>query len=185
MYYKPNISILQSDWPNDYGCDGPEIEKKFYVGDHIDRFGKETGFFFGVPGEPYIYRSLPWFGIYDPNDDNYNQIMKENFYHFYSEGDTDINPEYDYHLYKVLKPFEVNECKIRAAFGFPGGGTQFRSNTKVKDLIKRRYIQEVPWFHTPFYDDEDIDKASGVRSKRKTKKNIKRKSKTKKRNSKK
>ncbi len=123
-----------------------------------------------------IYRSLPWFGKYTPNDDDNNNIIKNNFYNFYSEGDVSVNPEYDYHLFKVIKPFKMYSCQIAPAFGFPGGGIQYRSNIKVKDLIRKGFIKEVPWTHTPFFDDSDIIPINGgninkfKRYKRKTKK---------------
>lgn len=159
MYRKPRRTVNICDWPSNYGCCGSESEQIFHIGNYIDRFGSEQGFFFGVPGEPYIYRSLPWFGNYNINSDNYK--MKQKFYRFYEEADTNINPEHDYHLYKVIKPFKVQSCIIAPAFGFPGGGTQYRSNIPVKDLVKNGYIKEVPWTHSPFFDDSDIIPTNG------------------------
>jgi len=155
MYSRPKIKITASDWPSDYGCDGTEKDIMLYQGEHIDRFGSEDGFFFGIAGEPYIYRSLPWFGNYNSNDINNNNNIKEKFYNFYSQPDTNINPEYDYHLYKIIKPLYVKTCNIRPAFGYPGGGTQYRSNINVKNLIQQGFIKEVPWTHSPFFDDYD------------------------------
>jgi len=155
MYSRPKIKINACDWPSDYGCCGSEINKTIYKGEFIDRFGSENGFFFGVPGEPYIYRSLPWFGNYT-NDININTKLKKHFYHFYSEADKDINPEYDYHLYKVIKPLNVKSCIISPAFGFPGGGTQYRSENNVNKLIKEGFIKEVPWIDSPLFDDSNI-----------------------------
>jgi hypothetical protein len=181
MYKKPKITVRQ--WPPNNGCEGSEIQVNLYKGVHIDRFGTDYGFFFGVPGEPFIYRSLPWFGNYTPNDQNNNDKIKQNFYVFYSEADTSINPEYDYHLYKVIKPFTINSCTIKSAFGFPGGGTQYRSDIPVKDLIQRGFISEVPWDHQPLFDDKDINVIGGRYTKsrirkRKTKRRLNKKLRT-------
>jgi hypothetical protein len=156
MYKKPNITINQTDWPPNNGCSGPEKITNLYKGNHIDRFGSEDGFFFGIAGEPYIYRSLPWFGNYIQNNDNNNNRIKGRFYRFYSEGDKSINPDYDYHLYKVIKQFQVNSCSISPAFGYPGGGTQYRSNIKASELISLGFIKEVPWTYSPFFDEKDV-----------------------------
>ena len=153
MYRKPRTKVNSWEWPSNNGCSGVESEQILHIGNYIDRFGSDRGFFFGVPGEPYIYRSLPWFGNYNVNRDNYK--MKQKFYKFYEEADTNINPEHDYHLYKVIKPLNVQSCTIAPAFGFPGGGTQYRSNNTVKDLVQNGYIKEVPWTNSPFFDDSD------------------------------
>jgi len=153
MYRKPRKQVKSCDWPSNYGCCGAESEHTLHIGNFIDRFGSENGFFFGVPGEPYIYRSLPWFGNYNKNKDNYK--MKQNFYKFYEEADINKNPENDYHLYKIIKPFKVQSCIIAPAFGFPGGGTQYRSDNAVKDLLQNGYIKEVPCTYSPFFDESD------------------------------
>ena len=163
MYKKPNILINQTDWPPNYGCSDNEKNTTLYIGNYIDRFGSEDGFFFGIAGEPYIYRSLPWFGIYKKNNTNNNNKIKRRFYRFYSEGDTSINPDYDYHLYKVIKPFQVNSCSISPAFGYPGGGTQYRSDIKIKDLIRDGFIREFPWTYTPFFDEKDANKINSIK----------------------
>ena len=161
MFNKPKITISASDWPSNNGCSGQEITKLLYKGEHIDRFGKEDGFFFGVAGIPYIYRSLPWFGNYKPNNTNWNNNIKNNYYQFYSEADINLNPEYDYHLFKVIRPFKIKSCTISPAFGYPGGGIQYRSDKRVKDLIKYGFIKEVPWTHVPFFDDSYILSTNG------------------------
>ena len=161
MYRKPKIKINTCDWPTNYGCCGLEENITLYKGEHIDRFGSENGFFFGVPGEPYIYRSLPWFGNYDINNDRKNDKIKKAFYRFYSQADKDINPEYDYHLYKIIQPFKVKTCSIRNAFGYPGGGTQYRSEIAVKELIQQGVIKEVPWTNSPLFDDSDVGNVIG------------------------
>jgi hypothetical protein len=155
MYKKPKVIINSSDWPSNYGCYGKEIDVTLYKGQYIDRFGSENGFFLGIAGEPYIYRSLPWFGNYTANDILNNNKIKKSFYKFYSEPNTN-NPEYDYHLYKVVKTLSVKSCKIGPAFGFPGGGTQYRSDNNVNELIQQGFIKEVPWSDSPLFDDSNI-----------------------------
>jgi hypothetical protein len=163
MYRKPKITINACDWPSNNGCCGTETITKLYIGNHIDRFGSNTGFFFGVAGEPYIYRSLPWFGNYTPKNPKNNNKIRAKYYKFYSEGDIDINPDYDYHLYKVIKSFNMHSCSISPAFGYPGGGIQYRSDVSVKYLIDNGFITEVPWIHTPFFDDRDANIINGGR----------------------
>jgi hypothetical protein len=192
MYKKPKVVINTSDWPVNNGCNISETPTMLYKGNHIDRFGSDYGFFFGIAGEPYIHRSLPWFGNYIPNDISNNNAIKQNFYKFYSQADVSLNPEYDYHLYKVIKPFQMNSCVISPAFGFPGGGTQYRSNINAKELIQQGFIKEVPWVHEPFFDDKDDGIINGGKNntfkskhyKRKTKRKIHKKSKTTRKNSK-
>ena len=175
LYKKPNITINTGDWPANNGCSNEEKDKLLYKGQHIDRFGSNNGFFFGLPGQPYVNRSLPWFGNYSSTDKAENDKIRERFYKFYSEADKDKNPEHDYHLYKVTKPFSVKSCTIAPAFGFPGGGKQYRSDINVETLKKTGFIKEVPWIHSPFFDDSDIFTAGS----KKTLKQRKRKTKTK------
>lgn len=155
MYKKPKVIINSCDWPSNYGCCGKEIDVTLYKGQYIDRFGSENGFFLGIAGEPYIYRSLPWFGKYSENDIVNNNNIKKKFYQFYSEPNTN-NLEYDYHLYKVIKPLSVKSCRIGPAFGFPGGGTQYRSDNNVNELIQQGFIKEVPWSDSPLFDDLNV-----------------------------
>jgi len=155
MYKKPKVIISSCDWPSNYGCCGKEIHVTLHKGQYIDRFGNENGFFLGIAGEPYIYRSLPWFGNYIENDIVNNNNIKKKFYQFYSELNTN-NPEHDYHLYKVIKPLYVKSCKIGPAFGFPGGGTQYRSHININELIQQGFIKEVPWSDSPLFDDTNI-----------------------------
>jgi len=155
MYKKPKVIMSSCDWPSNYGCSGKEIDVTLHKGQYIDRFGNENGFFLGIAGEPYIYRSLPWFGNYIPNDIVNNNNIKKKFYQFYSEPNIN-NPDHDYHLYKVIKPLYVKSCKIGPAFGFPGGGTQYRSDININELIQQGFIKEVPWSDSPLFDDTNI-----------------------------
>lgn len=74
----------------------------------VDRFGRETGVFLAPADTSYARRALP------P-----------------SSLDTFPSPEplppspYNYHLYKVLRPFHVDAGRIAPWFGQNGGGLQY------------------------------------------------------------
>ena len=193
MYKKPDMIIPQHRWPPRSGCADNAEEITLYKGTHIDRFGTNDGKYFGIPGEPYIFRSLPWFGFGEYNktsNDCYNPInmeAKNKFNSFYSQPDKSKNPNYDYHIYKVIKPFKVSKCAIAPAFGFPGGGTQFKSNEKIQDLIDNKFIEEVPYTYIPTFDECSIGgkkynkfKSKKQKKQQKKTKKIKRNQKTKK-----
>lgn len=183
MYNKPNIIIPQHRWPPRSGCADIDEEIILHKGTYIDRFGSNNGNYFGIPGEPYIFRSLPWFGFGEYNklsNDCFNPInmeIKNKFNVFYSQPDKSENPNYDYHIYKVIKPFKVFKCTIAPAFGFPGGGTQFRSNKNVQDLIENKFIGEVPYTYIPMFDECNIGGKRYNKNKSKKKRNNKKKQK--------
>lgn len=73
-------------------------------GTKLDRFGGETGQFLSSFGAPYVERALP------PQNLDTSASAPQ-----YPNG---------YHVYEVLKPFEVLEGPIAPWFGQPGGGSQ-------------------------------------------------------------
>lgn len=175
--YKKPVTHVKV-WPDNQGCDGNEINHTLFVGNYIDRFGSKDGFFFGIPGDVYINRSLPWFGNYT-NDPNQNEKIKDAYNAFYSSCDRGDNKNCDYRLYKVIKQFDISSCLISPAFGYPGGGTQYRSNISVSELIRIGFIQEVGWTHYPFFDNDNYNRQGGF-VKRHHKRNTKRRQKHKK-----
>ncbi len=72
----------------------------------LDRFGGETGNFLSPKGAPYTQRALP------PANLNNNRNNASD----YPNG---------YHVYEVVKAFEVYAGPIAEWFGQPGGGTQY------------------------------------------------------------
>ena len=79
---------------------------RLQVGTLLDRFGGETGNFLSPKGAPYVERALP------PVNLNNNRTNVTD----YPNG---------YHVYEVVKEFEVLAGPIAAWFGQPGGGTQY------------------------------------------------------------
>ncbi|MDX3075302.1 TNT domain-containing protein [Streptomyces sp. NPDC088354] len=79
------------------------VSLTFTVGQRIDRFGGEGGRFLAPAGTPYFQRSL--------TPQSLNTI----------ESDYPFN----YHVYKVLKPFTVQAGFIEPWFGQPGNGVQY------------------------------------------------------------
>ncbi|WUD75719.1 TNT domain-containing protein [Streptomyces sp. NBC_00510] len=73
------------------------------VGQRIDRFGNESGRFLAPAGSPYSQRSIP------PS----------------SLNTFDAGYPFNYHLYKVVKPFTVLAGPAEPWFGQPGNGLQY------------------------------------------------------------
>jgi len=93
------------------------------VGQFIDRFGSEYGAFIAPADAPYSQRSLP-------------------------PSNLDTSPSspkypYNYHVYKVIKPFVVASGPIAGWFGQPGQGTQYQTTVNVLGLISAGSIERV------------------------------------------
>lgn len=87
----------------------------------IDRFGRETGKFFAPAWTPYIQRSLPPVNLDTP--------------------DGDVTFPFNYHVYEVLKPFNVTSGPIAPAFGQPGQGVQYATVDSAADLVARGFLK--------------------------------------------
>jgi hypothetical protein len=187
-FIKPMIKDPNIQWPKNSGCKDTIKTITLEPGKEIDRFGDASGFYFGDAGTSFVKRSLTSFASKEKNQPK----MKEYYYTFYSEPNTDINPGYNYHLYKVLNPFDISSCTITGAFGFPGGAIQYWSDDKsVNYLLKNNFIEEVfNYKFPPLFDDEDKKKVfdyyksqrdksqrAGRKSRRHIHKSIKRKNK--------
>jgi hypothetical protein len=84
------------------------------IGMLVDRFGSDTGRFLSPVFALYRERSLP------PSSLNTNGSKFPS----------------DYHVYRVVKPFNVTSGPIAPAFGQPGQGTQyFTGASRVVDLV--------------------------------------------------
>lgn len=98
-------------------------------GQEIDRFGSEFGAFLAPRDEAYAKRALPPMSL-----DNFDPAYTCN-----------------YHLYKVLKPFEAETGPIAPGFGQPGHGIQYQivasllpgdpATANVSWLITNGYLQ--------------------------------------------
>ncbi len=142
-------------WPDNDGCKENYVKRTLYPGDYVDRFGLPFGNYLGVVCDYFTTRSLPYFGILS-NECN-NELIKVNYKKFYNEKirDKAPNKDQDYHLYKVKKPFDVSMCTVAPAFGFPGGGTQYKTEKNIQYYIDNGYLQEIEYNHFPFYSSYD------------------------------
>ncbi|KAL3422407.1 hypothetical protein PVAG01_06563 [Phlyctema vagabunda] len=95
------------------------------VGTLVDRFGSEFGSFVSAAEAPYSQRSLPPTNLAtSPSAPEY---------------------PYNYHIYQVLKPFEVVGGPIAPWFGQPGLGAQFYTGAtgNIMKLIDDQYLARV------------------------------------------
>jgi hypothetical protein len=104
-----------------------------YPGQYIDRFGNEFGRFLGAGGSPFIARSLPPDSLNTAADDPVHVC--------------------NYHLYRVLKAFDVDGGPAAPWFEQPGGGLQYAINSAylpagaqapfIPWLVDHGYLQRV------------------------------------------
>lgn len=92
------------------------------VGRKLDRFGGPTGNFLAPLGSPYIERALPPNNLLPAKDGKY---------------------PYNYHVYRVLREFEVQMGPIASWFEQPGLGTQFLADRSVEELIAGGFLEEL------------------------------------------
>jgi RHS repeat-associated protein len=101
-------------WPKNDGFAGVADDVTLQPGTMIDRYGYEGGSFVSPEGIPYEMRSL-------------------------APG-TEVKP---YHIYEVVKPVDGLGGEIAPWFGQPGGGTQYKLNQTIQELLDGGYIKEV------------------------------------------
>jgi filamentous hemagglutinin len=104
------------DWPKNEGCLDNPTDITLKVGEKIDRFGDEKGFYFAPEGLEYTKRSM-------------NHECN--------------HPDLIYHVYQVIKEFKVLGCEVSSHFGEDGGGYQYWSDIPMFELINQGYIKEV------------------------------------------
>lgn len=95
----------------------------FTNGTLLDRFGSEYGTFVSPAGAPYMQRALP-------------------------PSNLDTSPSapeypYNYHVYRVVKPFDALSGPIAAWFGQPGQGVQYQLSTNINGLLAGGFIVRV------------------------------------------
>ena len=137
-YWDPAANGGQGGWryPPDNGfliLSGHPVEFPFTIrpGQEVDRFGSEYGSFLAPLDTPYADRALP------------------------PQSLDDFDPAYtcNYHLYRVLKPFEAEAGPIAPGFGQPGLGLQYQlvssllpgapATATVMWLISNGYLQRL------------------------------------------
>lgn len=92
-----------------------------HPGKKLDRFGSELGKHLTALGAPYVERALP-----PSHLDTY-----------------DGKHPFNYHVYEVVKEFEVLFGPVAAWFGQPGMGTRFVSEKSVKELLEGGYLRRL------------------------------------------
>lgn len=152
-------------WPNNNGCDDSEQNHTLRTGDLIDRFGDDNGYYFGNAGDYFIYRSLPNFGEFDETDKEKMKNMKKEYENYYDDP-KNFNL---YNQYKVIKDFDVSMCKIAPAFGYPGGGHQYRTFYSINNLIKNGKIKKEYPYILPQFMHPDSTSSGGRTRRRRTK----------------
>jgi len=93
------------------------------IGFQIDRFGSEFGTFTSPKGAPYMQRALPPSNLDTPQS-------------------SPLYP-YNYHVYKVTKPFEVTSGPIAGWFEQPGQGVQYEMSSNVMTLVTGGFLSRV------------------------------------------
>ncbi|WP_251455261.1 minor capsid protein [Veillonella intestinalis] len=80
----------------------------------LDRYGHIGGRFFSVKGTPFSQRAMPR-----------------------------ASQNTEYHTYRILKPLDVTEGLVAPWFGEEGLGIQYKSEIRIKELLKQGIIEEV------------------------------------------
>ncbi|KAJ5960602.1 uncharacterized protein N7479_007752 [Penicillium vulpinum] len=106
------------------------------VGQKLDRFGSEYGTFLAPLGAPYIERSLPPSNLFAPSDSSF---------------------PYNYHVYEVVKEFDVLLGPIAPWFEQPGFGSQILAQSRVMDLVTGGFLKRL---ELQDYDEADEYSAS-------------------------
>lgn len=101
-------------WPKNDGFAGDPKPVTLLTGTRIDRYGYENGKFVSPEGTPYGRRAL-------------------------APG-TESKP---YNVYEVVKPFDAQGGKIAPWFDEVGGGTQYKFDKSIKELIDGGYLRRV------------------------------------------
>jgi hypothetical protein len=111
----------------------------FPVGFLMDRFGSEYGSFVSPASAPYMQRALPPSNLDTPASDPRSVSL------FKSMIVSDLlnRYPYNYHVYRVLQPFNALSGPIAAWFGQPGQGVQYQLATNIIGLINGGFIEEV------------------------------------------
>lgn len=115
-WVKPDGSLRYPEEKDGYkdGFVGTPVTILLPPGTVIDRYGGESGRFLSPAGTSFGERALPPAAEYEPP-----------------------------RVYKVVKPLPVKEGKAAAWFDQPGGGTQYKTEMSVEELLIGEFIEEV------------------------------------------
>ena len=101
-------------WPDNDGFDGDPENVTLQPKTRIDKYGDERGSYAAPKGTPYSQRSLP--------------------------RGSDRN---EFHEYEVLKPIQAKGGKTAPWFGEQGGGTQYKFNETIEELIETGFLRRI------------------------------------------
>ncbi|KAF9962869.1 hypothetical protein BGZ70_007820 [Mortierella alpina] len=96
------------------------------AGTLLDRFGSEYGNFLAPAGSSYPQRALPPSNLDTPQDRDKNNYPN------------------NYHVYRVLKAFNVLSGPIAPWFGQAGQGVQYLTLSNILTLINEKFLERVP-----------------------------------------
>lgn len=120
-FWDPAANMNMGGWrfpPNNGFADG-FTSFQMVPGQVIDRFGSNGGRFFSPFGVPFAQRALPPSSL-DTLERRY---------------------PFNYHVFKVLKSFEVQAGVAAPWFGQPGGGLQYRSSLTADQLLAQDLVE--------------------------------------------
>ncbi|CAG8000695.1 unnamed protein product [Penicillium salamii] len=101
------------------------------VGQKVDRFGSESGKFLAPLGAPYIERALPPSNLFAPENSSF---------------------PYNYHVYEVIKEFDVLLGPVASWFEQPGFGSQILAFSSVASLLDGGFLERL---ELKDYDEAD------------------------------
>ncbi len=105
----------------------------------MDRFGSENGTFVSPAGAPYMQRALPPSNLDTPPSDPRSISLIKSM----AVSNRLNRYPYNYHVYRVLQPFNALSGPIAAWFGQPGRGVQYQLATNIIGLIHGGFITKV------------------------------------------
>ncbi|OQV25488.1 hypothetical protein BV898_00429 [Hypsibius exemplaris] len=97
--------------------------QRLLAGMKVDRFGSEYGYFLAAAGAPYNQRAIPPSNLATPGDDT--------------------SYPFNYHVYEVLSPFDVQSGPIAGWFEQPGQGVQYFTSKNIRTLIAEGFLGRV------------------------------------------
>ena len=130
-FYKPE----EKKWPLNFGCliGSNEQVKILNIGDIIDRFGWNKGYYFGDIKNSYDSRSLLAIKGNEVCDAEYIKDVNKGTF----------PTRIDYNQYSILKPFEVMTCTAAPLPYHKGFATQYRLyDGSITDISDKEKISE-------------------------------------------
>lgn len=114
------------------------------VGFEIDRFGSEYGTYTSPRGAPYMQRALPPSNLDTPQSNSvYVQYFPKSGQALALMMWIELRYPYNYHVYKVINPFQVVSGPIAGWFEQPGQGVQYQMSSDIMTLVAGGFLARV------------------------------------------